>query len=239
MDDARWATAVVQQTDSVVCSVEYRRPHEHPWPTAVEDCVDAINYIWLHAEELGIDREKIGVSGFSAGGNLAFSASLRLKDELVNCRLAQPGQYPDIKIVLSFYPTTDHTRSHDERFASCPWPEPPIQRRLHKFFDDCYFYPQKNFPWDSPFVSPAKASDKLLQSALPEAISIYTAEGDSLAAEGEYLRKRLKMLGKDVSGKKVIGVGHAFDREIYVTPVVKDMYAEACQKIRDVFYPVE
>ncbi|KAG8855704.1 hypothetical protein FRB96_006748 [Tulasnella sp. 330] len=238
-DDARWATAVVQQTDSVVCSVEYRRSHEHPWPTAVEDCVDAINHVWLHAEDLGIDREKIGVSGFGAGGNLAFSASLRLHDELVQRRLARPGQYPEIKIVLSFYPSTDHTRSHDQRHASCPRPEPPYQRRLNQLFEACYFYPSNNFPRNSPFVSPAKASDKLLQSALPEAIAIYTAEGDLLSAEGEYLRKRLKMVGKDVSGQKVMGVGHAFDREIYVTPVVKEMYGEACEKIREVFYETE
>lgn len=34
---------------------------------AVEDCCDAINHVWCHADELGIDRNKIILTGSSAG----------------------------------------------------------------------------------------------------------------------------------------------------------------------------
>jgi acetyl esterase/lipase len=37
----------------------------------VEDCADAIRYVLDHAEELGVDKERVLLSGFSAGGNLA------------------------------------------------------------------------------------------------------------------------------------------------------------------------
>jgi acetyl esterase/lipase len=48
----------------------------------VEDGVDSVIYVYNHAEELGIDREKIALSGFSSGGNMCFTVPLRLYDEM-------------------------------------------------------------------------------------------------------------------------------------------------------------
>lgn len=81
-DDARWATAVTQETGAVVVSVDYRLAPEHPFPTAVEDGVDAVLYVAKHAHELHLDRERIALSGFSAGGNLSFTVPMRLFEEL-------------------------------------------------------------------------------------------------------------------------------------------------------------
>ncbi|KAF5358604.1 hypothetical protein D9758_007696 [Tetrapyrgos nigripes] len=80
-DDARWARAVVEYTEAVVVSVDYRLAPEHPFPTAIEDGVDAALYLIEHAEELRLDRDRIAFSGFSAGGNMAFSVPIRLKEE--------------------------------------------------------------------------------------------------------------------------------------------------------------
>jgi acetyl esterase/lipase len=81
-DDARWCGTVVTELNAVVVSVDYRLAPEHPFPTAVEDGVDAVMWIHEHAEELGIDPDKILLSGFSSGGNMAFTVPLRLYDEL-------------------------------------------------------------------------------------------------------------------------------------------------------------
>lgn len=81
-DDCRWAGAVTKQVGAIVASVDYRLAPEFYFPTAVEDGVDAVLYIARHAEELWIDAEKIAVSGFSAGGNMAFTVPLRLQEEL-------------------------------------------------------------------------------------------------------------------------------------------------------------
>jgi acetyl esterase/lipase len=83
-DDARWADAVCRYVNAVVVSVEYRLAPEHPFPTAVEDGVDAILYIIANAVELGIDPTRIAVSGFSAGGNMSFTVPLKLQDVLHN-----------------------------------------------------------------------------------------------------------------------------------------------------------
>jgi acetyl esterase/lipase len=54
---ARWATDL----GLVGVSVEYRLSPQTPYPGPLEDCFDA--YHWLHdqADELGIDRARIGV----------------------------------------------------------------------------------------------------------------------------------------------------------------------------------
>ena len=72
-DDARWAACVVEQTGAVVASVDYRLAPEFPFPTAVEDGVDAVLYVARCAEELWLDPNRIAISGFSCGGNLAFT----------------------------------------------------------------------------------------------------------------------------------------------------------------------
>lgn len=96
-DDARWAAAVVSNTHAVVCSVHYRRAPEHPFPTAVEDGVDAVFYLIDHAEELGVDPHRIAVSGFSAGGNMSFTVPLRLEEELRQRRIRNSGLESDMR----------------------------------------------------------------------------------------------------------------------------------------------
>ncbi|KAK3647991.1 hypothetical protein LTR56_007691 [Elasticomyces elasticus] len=80
-DDARWCGTVVDELNAVVISVDYRLAPECPFPTAVEDGADVVLWVHEHADELGIDREKIAISGFSSGANMAFTVPLRLYDE--------------------------------------------------------------------------------------------------------------------------------------------------------------
>lgn len=85
-DDARWCGTVVQQLNAIVVSVDYRLAPEHPFPTAVEDGVDAVIWLHKHADEFGIDTDKIILSGFSSGANMAFTVPLRLYDEQTGFR---------------------------------------------------------------------------------------------------------------------------------------------------------
>ncbi|KAF3763122.1 alpha/beta-hydrolase [Cryphonectria parasitica EP155] len=79
-DDGRWAMAVMQALGAVVFSVEYRLAPGYPFPTPVEDCADAVLQIWRRADEFWIDRDRIMVSGFSAGGTLALASWVLLAD---------------------------------------------------------------------------------------------------------------------------------------------------------------
>lgn len=77
-DDRYWARIVLEKTPCVFMSVGYRRAPEHPFPSPVDDCVEALLYLQTHADELHIDPSRVVLSGFSAGANLAFTVPFRL-----------------------------------------------------------------------------------------------------------------------------------------------------------------
>ncbi|MFI5047207.1 MAG: alpha/beta hydrolase [Acidimicrobiia bacterium] len=61
-------------------SVEYRLAPETPYPGPLDDCYDGLRWIHEHHEELGIDPDRIGIAGLSAGGGLAAALALLARD---------------------------------------------------------------------------------------------------------------------------------------------------------------
>ena len=55
----------------VVASINYRLSWQAPFPAQIHDCKAAIRYLRAHADEYGIDKDRVGVFGASAGGHLA------------------------------------------------------------------------------------------------------------------------------------------------------------------------
>jgi acetyl esterase/lipase len=62
-----------------VLAIDYRLAPEHPFPAALDDAVAA--YRWLLTD--GAEPQQIAVMGDSAGGGLALSLLLRLRDESI------------------------------------------------------------------------------------------------------------------------------------------------------------
>ena len=65
-------------TGAVILSPEYRLAPEHPYPAALEDCYDAVNYINDNAKALQINQ--IIITGDSAGGHLTITTALKVVD---------------------------------------------------------------------------------------------------------------------------------------------------------------
>ena len=61
-------------------SVEYRLAPETPYPGPLDDCHRALEWMYDHAADLGIDRDLIAVHGVSAGGGLAAALALLARD---------------------------------------------------------------------------------------------------------------------------------------------------------------
>lgn len=55
----------------VVFSVEYRFAPTHPWPAQILDCARAIRWVRANAAKYGVDPERVGAWGSSAGGHLS------------------------------------------------------------------------------------------------------------------------------------------------------------------------
>ncbi|WP_327660079.1 MULTISPECIES: alpha/beta hydrolase [unclassified Streptomyces] len=75
-----FAARIADQVGAVVVSPDYRLAPEHPYPAGLDDCWSALEWIASHATGLGVDPDRIGVGGFSAGGALAAATALRARD---------------------------------------------------------------------------------------------------------------------------------------------------------------
>ena len=54
----------------VAATISYRLSGEAPFPAAIEDCKAAVRFLRANADQYGIDSERIGAIGLSAGGHL-------------------------------------------------------------------------------------------------------------------------------------------------------------------------
>lgn len=84
--------------------LKYRMPNQHK-NIPLADAQQAIRYVRENAEALGVNKNKIGIAGFSAGGHLASTASTHYATEGTSSR-------PDFSIL--FYPViTMYEATHE------------------------------------------------------------------------------------------------------------------------------
>jgi acetyl esterase/lipase len=87
----------VSRSGTPMLSVDYRLAPEHPHPTPVEDAYAGLLWLHQHAENLGVDTDRIAVMGDSAGGGLAAAVTI----------LARERQGPSIARQILLMPMLD------------------------------------------------------------------------------------------------------------------------------------
>lgn len=95
----------LNQAGLTCASIEYRLADGKPAlaSDSVTDCKDAVRYLVKHAQEHGIDPERIGTFGSSAGGHLTLMTALA-KDSDFPCDPALDGPAGKIRCVAAYYP---------------------------------------------------------------------------------------------------------------------------------------
>lgn len=175
-----------------VISVDYRLAPEHPFPAALEDAETAVDYIVRNAHEFGLDAQRLGVCGDSAGATLV----------AVTCQKRARSGAERLALQLLLCPILDYSRDSGSRrdFAAGYLVD---QATLEH--DLAHYVPGGANPLD-PRISPLRAESL---SGIPPTV-IHTAEFDPLRDEGEEYFKRLGPIGSAVSYTCHAGMIHLF-----------------------------
>jgi acetyl esterase len=198
---------LTQDSGVRILAIDYRLAPETPFPGAHEDALVAARWAFEHAAEIGFDPARIALGGDSAGGNLAASTAIALRDE---------GRYrPAFQLLL--YPAVQFTG------------ETESMRRL----SEDHFLTRKGMEWfarslfgDGDRADP-RASVILTPSleGLPPAL-VVTAGFDPLKDEGRAYAERLQGAGVCAEHREYPGFIHGFFNMAGVSAAVPPVFAE-------------
>ncbi|MDR2519528.1 MAG: alpha/beta hydrolase [Eubacteriaceae bacterium] len=213
--DQEWPNirTFVLTADCVAVVPEYRLSGEAPYPAALEDAYEALRWLYGHAEELGVSRERLFVGGVSAGGGLAACTAL----------LARDRGGPPIAFQLLFYPMLDDrmdTPSMKGNDAPV-WNEAANLASWKAYLGD--LFETGGVP---PTAAPSRAEDL---SALPPAYG-FVGGVDPFCDETREYFQRLKAAGVDAEVDIYEGCFHAFEQVAFYSAVAKEAKKKAAEK---------
>lgn len=180
-------TKFAASTSMDVLCFDYRLAPEHPYPAATEDAMQVWNYLML----LGYGARDVIVTGDSAGGNLALSLLLKLKEEE---RLLPRGL-----VLLS--PWTDLTSS-GESFVEKAELDPVLNRDYIDRMVEAYAVGRGR---EDPFISPLFGDF----TGFPPTY-IQVGENEILLSDAERLYQRLLRSGVSARLEIFEGMWHVF-----------------------------
>jgi acetyl esterase/lipase len=93
----------------VTASLSYRLSGESPFPAAIEDCKCAIRFLRTNAALYGIDPDRIGVAGSSAGGHLAELVATADQNQGLEGSGGWQSVSSSVQAVASYYGVSDLT----------------------------------------------------------------------------------------------------------------------------------
>lgn len=180
----------------VVCSASYRLAPRFPLQAAVSDAKAAVAYLREHAVALGVDPDRIGVIGASAGGHLASMVALTAGDSSL-----QPG-FEDrdcsVQSAVSMYGVADLL-----------WPTVTRPHALTRTFLERWIVQEKASATPDLYrrLSPAHRA-----SANAPPFLLVHGDQDALVPlkESGRLHQALVLVGADVSLLVAVGATHAF-----------------------------
>lgn len=182
-----------QNTKAIVISVDYHLAPENPFPTALNDVYNTLQWTYRNAGSINGDEKHIAIAGDSAGGNLSAAVSLMSRDK----------NGPRIACQVLIYPSTNIFELNSKSWSY-------FANKFNVSKEDMESYTSLYVPRKedrkSPYASPILAKDF---KKLPDTLVI-TAEIDPLRDEGEAYAKKLKESGIQVDVTRYKGVPHGF-----------------------------
>lgn len=208
-DSIAWGFAV--ETNATVVSVDYRLTPEHPWPAAFDDCYGVLCWLEDHGDKIGIDTNRIALSGDSAGGRLTAALALKARDEGLRCIVAQA-------IIYASAGAISNAQSRED-FADGYGLTTDLYRKYYELL-----FPDDRFA-DDPYAWPIRA-DNLTE--LPPAL-VHPAEYDPIRDDGRAYACRLIEAGNSVVFREAKRMIHGFMRARFTGAAAKAEFDFICR----------
>jgi acetyl esterase len=191
--DHKMNVSIAKGANCKVVSIDYPKAPKSPYPFALEAVIEVVQAIARNFQTYGIDPEKIGIGGHSAGANL--STAICLKPE---------GRALRFRFQILDYPPLDLFTTPYEK----PQPKGCIPPEMATMFNLCYV---NDHQAKEIYASPAKAEPSDLKN-LPPALVIL-AGIDSLFDEGMAYSNMLRDSGVSVECLQFPESKHGFTVE--------------------------
>jgi acetyl esterase/lipase len=91
----------------VAATVQYRLVPAARWPAQIEDVKCAVRYLRANAAKYGIDKDRFGAIGFSAGGHLSMLLGTMDKQDGLEGSGGHADQSSKVQAVVSYFGPTD------------------------------------------------------------------------------------------------------------------------------------
>ena len=179
----------------VAATASYRLAPRHQFPAAVEDVKAAVRHLRANAAKYGIDPERIGAWGGSAGGHLVLM--LGLTGDVAEFEGTGPNREFSSKVqaVVNYYGPTDFTQSYSKSVDAAV----VLPLWLGGHLDQNRKFHQKASPlnWVTPNAAPI--------------LSIHGTKDTYVAYEHSVmLTERLLAAGAEAELETISGAGHGF-----------------------------
>jgi acetyl esterase len=185
--------ALAVDTPCVVISVDYARAPEHPFPAAMDDCRNVVEWTFANAASIGADPGKIFVGGDSAGGNLAAAMTLAIR-----------GSGRQLRGQLLLYPCVDVDFTRSSYLSEAQAPYLKAAEMIWFWNQYCPDPAQRK----NPLATPIHAGDF---AGLPPAF-VVVAEHDPLRDDGYAYAGLLERANVPVTFRPGLGLIHGFVR---------------------------
>jgi acetyl esterase/lipase len=207
--DDPWCRYLAANAGVVVLNVDYVVAPQRPFPGAVYQVFDVLQWVAEHGSELGWDTSKISVGGQSAGGGLAATTSI----------LANRAGGPEIALQILHYPPLDLVKDPGDKHIAGS--KALLTPGLSRTFNAAYV--SHNSQRKDPLASPVYATAEDLDGIAPAVV--VTPQFDRLHDEGVVYAKMLDKAGALVEHIDLTGVDHGYNLKSAENDVTRDMYA--------------
>ena len=179
----------------VAATVSYRLSPLDQFPAPVHDVKAAVRWLRANAARFGIDPDRIGVTGGSAGGHLALFLGLTGGIAEFEGSGPNPEQSSRVACVVNYYGPTDFTKSYGKSVDAAE--VLPLFLGGDLEHDRAAHIKASPLNWVSPSAAPV--------------LTIHGTEDKYVAYEqAVWLNERLKAAGVETELETLEGAGHGF-----------------------------